>query len=51
MKRTDGLFKRVFLEIAQEYPDLVHDTHVIDIGTARIADNPGAFDVVVLPNL
>jgi len=51
MKRTDGLFKRVFLEIAADYPEIEHDSHVIDIGTARIADNPGAFDVVVLPNL
>lgn len=51
MKRTDGLFKRVFLEVAADYPDIVHDTQVVDIGTARVADNPGAFDVIVLPNL
>lgn len=51
MKHTDGLFHRVFKEIAQEYPDIEADNWIIDIGSARLADTPEIFDVVVMPNL
>lgn len=51
MKLTDGLFSKVFREVAAEYPDLESDHQIIDIGTARLADNPAAYDVIVLPNL
>ena len=51
MKLTDGLFHNVFKEIGQEYTDLEQDSMIIDIGTARIADTPEVFDVVVMPNL
>ena len=51
MKHTDGLFHRVFDEIALEYPDIQADNWIIDIGAARLADTPEMFDVVVMPNL
>ncbi len=51
MKLTDGLFHRVFDEIAAEYPDIAHETFIVDIGAAKLADTPEKFDVVVLPNL
>jgi isocitrate dehydrogenase len=51
MKQTDGLFHRVFREIAEEYPDIQSDNWIIDIGAARLADTPELFDVVVMPNL
>lgn len=51
MKITDGLFHQVFDEIAPEYPELVADAMIIDIGAARLAKDPGQFDVIVLPNL
>ncbi len=51
MKHTDGLFHRVFKEIAAEYPDIESDSWIIDIGAARLADTPEMFDVVVMPNL
>ena len=51
MKHTDGLFHRVFKEIAAEYPDIEADNWIIDIGAARLADTPEMFDVVVMPNL
>src|SRR3982750_517996 len=38
MKLTDGLFHKVFDEIG-------------DIGAAKLADTPTAFDVIVMPNL
>src|ERR1700674_3029357 len=51
MKLTDGLFHRVFSEIANEYPDISNETWIVDIGSAKLADTPEAFDVIVLPNL
>ena len=51
MKMTDGLFHRVFEEVAAEYPDLAHDHWIIDIGAARLAADPGRFDVIVTGNL
>ncbi|MHB8323994.1 MAG: NADP-dependent isocitrate dehydrogenase [Candidatus Dormibacteria bacterium] len=51
MKMTDGLFHRVFDEVATEYPDLESEHWIVDIGAAKLADTPEAFDVIVLPNL
>lgn len=51
MKLTDGLFHRVFDEIAAEYPDIANEHMIIDIGTAKMAVDPKRFDVVVTPNL
>jgi isocitrate dehydrogenase len=51
MKLTDGLFRRVFEEVAAEYPAIDHEHWIVDIGAAKLADTPEAFDVVVLPNL
>ena len=51
MKMTDGLFHRVFTEVAAEYPDLENEHLIVDIGAARLATRPEMFDVVVLPNL
>lgn len=51
MKQTDGLFHKVFDEIAAEYPDIENEHGIIDIGAARLADTPERFDVIVMPNL
>ncbi len=51
MKITDGLFHRVFKEVAAEYPDIEAEHCIIDIGTALLADQPGRFDVILAPNL
>ncbi len=51
MKQTDGLFHKVFDEIAKEYPDIENEHWIIDIGAAKMADSPEAFDVIVMPNL
>jgi isocitrate dehydrogenase len=51
MKQTDGLFHQVFNEIAAEYPDIENEHWIIDIGAAKMADTPEAFDVIVMPNL
>lgn len=51
MKITDGLFHRTFNEIATEYPDIENEHWIVDIGAAKMADTPEAFDVIVMPNL
>lgn len=51
MKQTDGLFHQVFKEISLEYPEIENDHLIIDIGTARLADTPEDFDVIVTLNL
>jgi len=51
MKMTDGTFHKIFNEIAKEYPNIVADHYIIDIGTARLAAKPEIFDVIVTLNL
>ncbi|MBI5836668.1 MAG: NADP-dependent isocitrate dehydrogenase [Candidatus Eisenbacteria bacterium] len=51
LKLTDGLFHRVFDEIGAEYPEIEKEAWIVDIGAAKLADTPGAFDVLVMPNL
>ncbi len=51
MKMTDGLFHKVFDEVAKEYPDIQNESWIVDIGSAKLADTPEVFDVVVMPNL
>lgn len=51
MKQTDGLFHDVFKEIAAEYPEIQNEHWIIDIGSAKIADTPEDFDVIVTLNL
>jgi len=51
MKFSDGLFHKVFDEVAAEYPEIENEHWIVDIGAAKLADTPSAFDVVVLPNL
>jgi isocitrate dehydrogenase len=51
MKFTDGLFHKVFDEIAAEYSNIENEHWIVDIGAAKLADTPEAFDVLVMPNL
>jgi isocitrate dehydrogenase len=51
MKMSDGLFHKIFDEVAAEYPDIANEHWIVDIGAAKLADTPEIFDVVVLPNL
>ncbi len=51
MKFTDGLFHSVFNEIGEEYPEIEKEHWIVDIGAAKMADTPEAFDVIVMPNL
>jgi isocitrate dehydrogenase len=51
LKLTDGLFHRCFDLIAAEYPEIATEHWIVDIGAAKLADTPEAFDLLVLPNL
>lgn len=51
MKQVDGLFHKIFDEVAREYPEIENDHMIIDIGSAIIADRPHSLDVVVTENL
>lgn len=51
LKLTDGLFHKIFDEIALHYPAIENEHWIIDIGAAKMSDNPNVFDVIVMPNL
>jgi isocitrate dehydrogenase len=51
MKMTDGLFHKVFDEVGAEYAEIEKEHWIVDIGAAKLADTPTAFDVIVMPNL
>lgn len=51
LKLSDGLFHKIFDEIAPQYPDILAEHWIVDIGAAKLADTPEDFDVIVLPNL
>jgi isocitrate dehydrogenase len=51
MKLTDGLFHKLFDKIGAEFPDIEKEHWIVDIGAAKLADTPEAFDLIVMPNL
>ncbi len=51
LKLSDGMFHKIFDEIGAEYPLIEKEHWIVDIGAAKLADTPEAFDVIVMPNL
>ena len=51
MKRTDGLFRKMFEQVGENYPSLQKEHWIVDIGAAKLATVPQDFEVLVLPNL
>ena len=51
LKLSDGLFHKIFDEIAAEYPAIQNEHWIVDIGAAKLADTPNVFDVIVMANL
>lgn len=53
MKKTDGDFQRICLDIAKDYPEIQTDTWFVDIMAANLVnkDIRNQFQVFVLPNL
>jgi len=48
---TDGLFKRVALELAQQFPDIEVNEMLVDTMAMRLIREPENFDVIVTTNL
>lgn len=53
MKKTDGEFQRICLEMAKEYPEMKVDTWFVDIMAANLVNKAirNQFEVFILPNL
>ena len=53
MKKTDGDFQTIALEVAKDYPEIETDTWFVDIMAANLInrDIRSGFEVFVLPNL
>ncbi len=51
LKETDGLFLRVFEDIAKDYPGITHDTAIVDACAMKLVTDPQSFDVIVTTNL
>ncbi len=51
LKLTDGLFKKIFYKVAEEYDDIKAEDYYIDAMNMYIITKPQTFDVVVTSNL
>lgn len=51
LKLTEGLFKSVFEEVSQDYPDIEAHHIIIDNCAHQLVRNPESFDVIVTTNL
>ena len=51
MKMTDGMFLKVFEEVAKEYPQVESDSVIVDALCMKLVTDPTQFDVLVAPNL
>ena len=51
MKVTDGMFLEVCKQVAKDYPDIEHQSMIIDNCCMQLVSNPWQFDVMVLTNL
>jgi isocitrate dehydrogenase len=51
MKFTDGMFHKIFDDVGKEFADIEKESWIIDIGAAKLATSPEAFDVIVMQNL
>ena len=47
---TDGLFLKVFREVAQQYPDIQSDDCMVDAAVFYLVTTPQLFDVIVTAN-
>ncbi|MGB9980385.1 homoisocitrate dehydrogenase [Methanobacterium sp.] len=51
LKKTDGLFKDTFYEVAEDYKDIETDDRYVDATAMFFITNPHMFDVIVTTNL
>lgn len=51
MKISDGLFLRIFEEVARDYPEIVAEDMIVDALAMNLVMDPSRFDVLLLGNL
>ncbi len=51
LKKSDGLFKQIFYEIAEKYPDIEKEDFYVDATAMYLITNPENFEVIVTTNL
>lgn len=51
LKKTDGLFKKVFYEVAKKYPSIEAEDYYVDATAMYLLTRPQSFDVIVTTNL
>ena len=51
LKKTDGLIKKIFYEVAEEYPDIESEDFYVDATAMYLITNPQSFEVIVTTNL
>jgi len=51
LRETCGLFRRVALEIAPHYPDILMEEMLVDTCAMELVRDPGQFEVIVTTNL
>lgn len=51
LPQSDGLFRRVALEVSANYPSIITDELLVDTAAYWMVKDPTRFDVVLTPNL
>ena len=51
LPQSDGLFRRVALEVAEQYPDIETDELLVDTAAYWMVKDPSRFDMVLTSNL
>lgn len=51
LKKSDGLFKEVFYEVAENYPEIDTEDFYVDATAMYLITQPQSFDVIVTTNL
>lgn len=51
LKKSDGLFLRIGESLANEYPEILFDSVIVDNMCMQLVMNPNQFDVIVTMNL
>ena len=51
LKKSDGLFKEIFYEVAQNYPDIATEDFYVDATAMYLITQPESFEVIVTTNL
>lgn len=51
LPQSDGLFRRVALEVAEQYPDIETDELLVDTAAYWMVKEPARFDIILTSNL